>query len=252
MADQPLSASSRLSGLRRLSVRLGTPFPGALASTLAGTLLVVVLGPSFGAPAGVGVAAAGFLGVSTLMLAGLDRAYPHPSFGACNAVTHLRLALVALLCVALLPGGTAGEGRWPVVAIAALALALDGIDGWLARRSGLVSRFGARFDVEIDCALALALASIAWLSGAAGVWVMALGLAHYAFWAAAAFWPWLSGPLPERLSRKAVGVLQIGTLLALATPAVMPPLSTALALVAVAAVGWSFAVDIRHLHQTRT
>ena len=39
-----------------------------------------------------------------------------------------------------------------------LLLALDGLDGWAARRQGLVSAFGARFDMEVDALLILALA----------------------------------------------------------------------------------------------
>ena len=42
--------------------------------------------------------------------------------------------------------------------------ALDGVDGWLARRSGIASAFGARFDMEIDALLILVLAVLAWRS----------------------------------------------------------------------------------------
>jgi phosphatidylglycerophosphate synthase len=37
-------------------------------------------------------------------------------------------------------------------------LALDGLDGWLARRFGLASAYGARFDMEVDGFLILVLA----------------------------------------------------------------------------------------------
>ena len=35
-------------------------------------------------------------------------------------------------------------------ALVAAALSLDAVDGWLARRCGVASRFGARFDLEVD------------------------------------------------------------------------------------------------------
>jgi multidrug efflux pump subunit AcrA (membrane-fusion protein) len=38
---------------------------------------------------------------------------------------------------------------------------LDGVDGWLARRHEIASRFGARFDMEVDALLILALSVLA-------------------------------------------------------------------------------------------
>ena len=37
-----------------------------------------------------------------------------------------------------------------LVALAAVALVLDAVDGRVARRTGTVSPFGARFDMEVD------------------------------------------------------------------------------------------------------
>ena len=90
-----------------------------------------------------------------------------------------------------------GAAPWAVFAVAALALALDGIDGWLARREGLTSGFGARFDMEVDSALALILALNAWAAGTAGAIVLLIGLPRYAFAAAALAFPWLDRPRPS-------------------------------------------------------
>ena len=38
---------------------------------------------------------------------------------------------------------------------AAAVVALDGVDGWIARRIGRTTVFGARFDMEVDAALML-------------------------------------------------------------------------------------------------
>lgn len=173
--------------------------------------------------------------------------YPHPRVGLCNLVTLSRLALAATLTVPLLmPGALATDARlaWSTVAIAAVALSLDGIDGWLARRSGLASAYGARFDMEVDSILALLLALLAFQSGKAGIWVLALGGMRYAFVIAGLLRPRLSAPLPERFGRKAVCVLQIATLVALLAPVVTPPASVVLAAIATAALVWSFAVDL--------
>jgi hypothetical protein len=95
----------------------------------------------------------------------LRRTYPHPTLGLCNVVTLGRLVIVGVLTAALVAGGGAPGA---VFALAALALALDGVDGWLARRHGRVSGFGARFDMEVDSAFALVLALHALVSGTAG------------------------------------------------------------------------------------
>ncbi|MEM7491361.1 MAG: CDP-alcohol phosphatidyltransferase family protein, partial [Pseudomonadota bacterium] len=149
----------------------------------------------------------------------------------------------------LVPEAVAAH-RGAIVALAALALALDGVDGWLARRAGLVSDFGARFDMEVDCILAaiLALLLLRTVDGAFVVpALLVLGFARYAFVVAAWMWPWLRGDLPDRISRKAVCVAQIGALIAvLAMPALAPILP-----LAALAVLWSFARDVRWLARRR-
>jgi phosphatidylglycerophosphate synthase len=169
------------------------------------------------------------------------RFYPHGALGLCNAVTQLRLGLVALLVSAFVTGAGA---PWLAVGLATAALLLDGIDGWLARREALVSAVGARFDVEVDSALALTLALGAVLGGTGGALVLFLGLARYAFVAAGAVLPWLRAPPPERFSRKAVCVLQIATLVGLHVPVVPPAVAAASCGGAAAALAWSFGRDV--------
>jgi len=128
--------------------------------------------------------------------------------------------------------------------LAVCALCLDGVDGWLARKQGLASDFGARFDVEVDAAFALVLACFAAMSGAAGGYVILLGLPYYLFGAARTRLPWLTRSLPEKFGRKAVCVLQIGALIALQVPFLADgQLSIVIAAVAVALL-WSFGRDI--------
>ncbi len=101
-----------------------------------------------------------------------SRVVPRP-FGFANWVTTLRaLGAIALLAVALDAAFTALEvgvgGRWAAVALALVLLALDGVDGFLARRFDQASTFGARFDMETDALLGLALALLVWALGQAG------------------------------------------------------------------------------------
>jgi phosphatidylglycerophosphate synthase len=155
-------------------------------------------------------------------------------------------ALAGLLVVpgALDPVGGLG---WILVALAALVLALDGADGWAARRSGLRSTFGARFDVEADVAFALVMAALAWQAGKVGVWFLALGGLRPAFLLARALWPQLRTPLPEAMWRKRVAAVQMVVQVVLMAPVIVPPVSYLLAGVLLAGVILSFAVDIRWL-----
>jgi phosphatidylglycerophosphate synthase len=195
---------------------------------------------------GAGLMAAG--GVAAL--AGLARSYPHDRFGLCNLITLLRAAMVAGLAALLAsPAGAAADDRtaWAALGVAVAALALDGVDGWAARRSGLSSRFGARFDMEVDVALALTLALLIWHSDKLGAWVILLGAPRHLFLAAALFAPALRAPLPPALWRKAGCVAQIGALIVVLAPPVGPAAAAAAALTGLALVGAAFGRDVAWL-----
>jgi phosphatidylglycerophosphate synthase len=182
--------------------------------------------------------------------------HPHPSFGAANRVTLVRLALVTLL--AALVGETLPRPplasmpeAWLVVVAATLTALADAVDGQLARRSGQSSEFGARFDMETDAAFTLVLCMLVLQAGQAGPWVLAAGLMRYAFIIAAHRWPWLAGTLPPSRRRQTVCVVQITTLIVCLGPIVPPSVAMALAAVSVGLLATSFAIDIRTLARAR-
>lgn len=201
-----------------------------------------------GQPLALGVVAGGFLTGAVLVLGLLRRGYPHPGLGWCNAVTLVRLALAAAL---LAPLVAPAPPEAVVFGLAVLALGLDGADGWLARRQGRASAFGARFDMETDSALALILALNAWAAGTAGAAVLLLGLPRYGFAAAGRLWPWLEAPLPERFGRKAVCVLQVAVLAALQLPGLPAGLADGAVGLVLAALAWSFGRDVLWLWRAR-
>lgn len=221
-----------------------------LCSAVGATVLaVLVTGPLAGQGAlAQGLPVLSYALLTILARAALGRGFPHRRFGACNVVTHMRATAVAGLTVALvLP--TPPSGGWLVPAVAGCILALDGIDGWLARRFGRASAFGARFDMETDAALALVLAALVWVSGLAGPWVLWLGLARYGFVAAGGVWPWLRAPLPPRLRRKAGCVVQISALVLALVPGMPVPAVQAALPIAAAVLVWSFAADVAWLRR---
>lgn len=196
----------------------------------------------------VGPAALAYLAAAGFCVVSIQRTYPHARLGLCNLATLARMGIVGILAVAMLAGQAPNAG---VLALALVSLCLDGVDGWLARRQKLASDFGARFDVEVDAAFALLLSIYAATSGLTGAYVILLGLPHYLFWIARRLWPWLNTPLPPSFSRKAVCVLQIGTLIALLVPALTGMGRDGLVLAVVLALAWSFGRDILWLRRAR-
>lgn len=93
------------------------------------------------------------------------------AFGAGNLVTSLR----ALALLALAVSFDSGHPRW-AAGLAFGIFAADGCDGWLARRAGKSSAFGARYDAETDAGFMLLLSAGVFQLGRAGAWVAIAGL----------------------------------------------------------------------------
>ena len=162
--------------------------------------------------------------------------------GYANLITAVRLLLVA--CVAaLLTVSDLRLAGWLAVVLSTIAACMDALDGPIARRTGTESAFGARFDMEVDALLIMVLALLAWWWDKAGAWVLLSGLLRYLFVAGGWLLPWLRQPLPPSLRRKTVCVIQIVGLIIVLGPIVTPPLSTWLAAIGLAILGYSFVVD---------
>jgi phosphatidylglycerophosphate synthase len=106
-----------------------------------------------------------------------------------------------------------------LVTLAAVALVLDLVDGWVARRTGMATELGARFDGEVDAFLILALS--VYVAPACGAWVLAIGAARYLFLAGEWLLPWMRAPLPPRRWRKLVAAAQ-GVVLTVAAAGLLP------------------------------
>ena len=170
--------------------------------------------------------------------------------GPANRVTSVRLVLTLGVLGLAAWSWTHGEvARGPIVVLAVAVLLLDGVDGRVARRTGTVTPFGARFDMETDALLILVLSTL--LVGPLGWWVLASGLARYLLWLAQRVWPWLTGPLPSRRWRKAVAVLQ-GAALVVGVSDLLPLWTTyAVVAGALALLVVSFATEV-HERAART
>ena len=223
----------------------------ALASILLPALLVVpiaLLGMSRLelSPLFLGKSLVILCGGALLMLRGLPEHHPFGAIGLANQATIARGVLVVMLA-ALIGERSNAPVQSVALAVAAIAAILDAVDGWLARRTMMASRFGARFDMETDALFILVLAALAWQFDKAGAWVLGSGLLRYGFVAAGLALPWLQAPLAASFRRKAVAVLQVVALLFAIAPFVSPAASAPIAAAAMVALTLSFVADIAWL-----
>ncbi|MEU2063294.1 CDP-alcohol phosphatidyltransferase family protein [Streptomyces sp. NPDC013455] len=170
------------------------------------------------------------------------------SFGPANRVTLGRATLVGGVTALVADSFASTPPVTLLVALTAVALLLDGVDGKVARRTGTSSALGARFDMEVDAFLILVLS--VYVSTRLGPWVLLIGVMRYAFVAAARVAPWLTAPLPPSFARKTVAAIQ-GICLLVAGAELLPrPVNLAVTALALASLTWSFGRDVRWLWRT--
>jgi phosphatidylglycerophosphate synthase len=157
---------------------------------------------------------------------------PTGLIGPASWVTLARAILAVGVAALALESFTHDTPVALLVSLAAVALVLDAIDGWVARRTGTETALGARFDGEVDAFLILALS--VYVAPTCGAWVLLIGAARYVFLAGEWLLPWMRAPLPRRRWRRAVAATQ-GIVLTVAAAEVLPR-SLMQALLAVALV----------------
>jgi hypothetical protein len=220
-ACAPLPTTTTVSWRERLLWALQS---GPLIGLAAQLLLIAALAVAAGSTGG-GLDRPGWVaGITCALLtnAALARGLSHfgsDRLAAADWVTLTRATLA--VGVAALVADSFGRPvpAATLVSLAAVALALDAVDGWVARRTR-TGVLGAHFDGEADAFLILILS--VYVARSAGAWVLAIGAARYAFLAAGWPLPWMRQPLPPRYWRKVVAAMQ-GIVLTVAAAHVLPP-----------------------------
>jgi phosphatidylglycerophosphate synthase len=240
--------STALMNARRWTMPDGTLRASATMAIGTGLLVTIAIALLVRLAAGPGVgsllAALGlYLAATFGVLRFVAAHHPFQRFGPANSLTTLRLAFVALVCGLILEPARTGIAAAAAV-LGVTAALLDGVDGWLARRTRMSSAFGARFDMEVDAALVMALAVLTWRHGKAGPWILFAGLLRYLFVAAGWIWPRMQHPLPPSRRRQTTCVMQIAGLLIALAPITPWPWSAWVATVPLALLSASFLIDI--------
>ncbi|WP_330474774.1 CDP-alcohol phosphatidyltransferase family protein [Terrabacter sp. C0L_2] len=164
----------------------------------------------------------------------------------------LTRAVLACGVAALVAAGVSGTtvSTAVLVAFASVALVLDAVDGRVARRTGTVHPFGARFDMESDAFLILVLG--VHVAGSLGWWVLVTGAARYLLLlvTVAARWaPWLRGQVPARLWRKVVAAYQGIALTAVSAGILSQALATVVAAAGLGLLVVSFGTEVATLRR---
>ena len=195
-----------------------------------GMLLVVGAALTLGDARPVAAFGAASLAVLVALRAGSWT--PSGRFGVANAVTALRVALILVL--AALP--RIGP---PASLLVVGIFALDGADGFLARRTGTISSFGANFDMETDALLVQVAVLRLAQAGRLGPWILLPGLYRYLYAMASSVLSGSRGDAPRsRLGRYAFAVM-VGSIALSLWPC--EPIHGAVAMAATALVTVSFA-----------
>lgn len=208
-------------------------------------VLSVTIGmPTVGWATGVAYDIAAFtLLATTLLRSGAASLTP------ADRVTLARMVLVGGVTALIAQNTVQPVPTAAIATLAAVALVLDAVDGHVARRTGLSTPFGARFDMEVDAFLILVLSVD--VARSLGAWVLVIGVMRYLFVAAGWVFPWLRKPLRPSFASKAVAAVQGIVLTAAATRVLPDAAATVGVLVALGLLAWSFGRDIWWLWRTR-
>lgn len=198
----------------------------ALLGALAGT--VGLGGPGWA----VGIASGVITNVT--LARGLAR-HGAAGLGPADRVTLTRATLVCGVAALTADSFSRPTPVSTLVALTVVALVLDAVDGWVARRTKTASPLGARSDMEVDAFLILVLS--VYVARSTGTWVLAIGAARYAFVVVRRLLPWMRGTVPPRQWCKVVAATQ-GVVLTVVAADILPrhweyaALAAALALLA--------------------
>jgi phosphatidylglycerophosphate synthase len=224
-ADEGAPPATRLAGKgERPSTRLA-----AIVGMLATAALLGVVSATAGlGGAGWAVGLATGTAATALLVTARMRS-DQPALLPADWVTLTRALLIAGVAGLVADSFARPVSVTALVTLATVALALDAVDGQVARRTGTATPLGARIDGEADAFLILLLSI--YVSQDYGSWVLVIGTARYALLLAGWLIPWLAAPLPPRYWGKVVAAVQ-GIVLTVAASGLLDRLAGMIAVAA--------------------
>jgi phosphatidylglycerophosphate synthase len=225
-----------------------TVHQGARTGLLAQAALLTALAGTVGLGVAGGLAGLAYAIAATGLLSRALRGAGAAVLGPADLVTSARSVLVGGIAALVADSFVRPVSVGALTALAVVALALDAVDGRVARRTGTVSAVGARFDMEVDSILVFLLS--VYVARSLGLWVLAIGSVHYALVMARWALPWLRRPVPPRYWCKVVATVQ-GIVLIAATAGVPRGVVVPGLLVVAALLAESFGREVWSLWRRR-
>lgn len=236
--------------MRRSTARMRRQALVDALCALVGSVGLGIVLVQFGQASSWGSVAAVASGLTLVLVAVLIVVRRNPLFSTLADQVTLSRAVLGGGCttiVVLAALGTAPHRSWWLVLLAAPAVLLDAVDGWVARRTGTASVQGSRLDMETDAALMLVLCVP--LAFTLGPWVLAIGVMRYAFVALSWWRPALRGHLEFSQFRRVVAAIQAVVLVVALVPLVPEPAAQVVVALSLALLATSFARDIISLER---
>jgi phosphatidylglycerophosphate synthase len=198
-ADESAVRATRLAGhgAIRLATILGILGTAALLGVVSATAGLGLAGWITGLATG---------SAATALMATARRRSDQPFIHPADWVTLIRAVLIAGVAGLVAASFVRPVSITALVTLSAVALSLDAVDGYVARRTRTATSLGGVFDAEADAFLILVLSIF--VSRTYGSWVLAIGAMRYAFLVAGWLIPWLRGSLPTRYWAKVVAAVQ--------------------------------------------
>jgi phosphatidylglycerophosphate synthase len=138
---------------------------------------------------------------------------------------------------------------WWLFSLALVTLLLDGVDGWVARRTDTATEAGGLLDMQVDAGFLVVLSLAA--APVVGWWVLLVGAMRYLYVVASWVRPELTTPLPRSRFRVTVAAFQGVALLICLAPATADIVATAVAGGALALLTVSFGSQVVMVERAR-
>ena len=223
----------RLELTRPWSSSAGRSF-GAVAALCAVVASILTAGVAIGVDNDTATPAAGAVGVALVIFTlsawrAAQTTTDASKLTLATAVTTVRSGAIVALAAFVVVSRPGGLAAWVPVALFAVGTGLDWLDGTLARVRDATTEFGARLDAEADGLALLIGPLVAIQHGTAPVFLLAVGLARYAF--VGGIWLRRQRCLPPRRSRRFLGAFAMISVAVLLTPLVASTLGEPIAVV---------------------
>lgn len=228
--------TSTPSGAERRDVEPLSPW----LSRHAGVMLLAV-GATVWLPSGSWVALAAAVSFAELIYRERPR-FARPYGGYANQLTVLRLGL--LLTAAALMSELPSRWLWLLLAA---NVAVDVLDGYVARRTNQASPFGAVLDREVDAVFVLVVYLYLHVVAGLAAWVLIPGLLPYLYRLSTL--ARRDRPAPEQREKLAPFLAGANFVVLLVAVAAAPELQLRLVLLSMALVGVSFFVSFMNLYR---